>query len=57
MKLLAFIRDVGMWMFIFIFILTGAARAAFDGAFFAYFRPQWEQLLEQLPAFIKWFIT
>ncbi len=28
----------------------------FDGAFFAYFRPQWEALLEQLPEFVRWML-
>lgn len=50
------IRDVLVWWLLCIFILSGAARAAFDGAFFAFFRPQWEELVESLPEFIRWFL-
>jgi hypothetical protein len=51
-----YLRDIAMWWFFWVFILTGAARAAFDGAFFAYFRPQWEAMKDSLPEFIQWMI-
>jgi len=53
---MVFIKDALIWTVVFILVLSGAARAAFDGAFFAYFRPQWETLLDNLPDFVKWFL-
>ncbi len=51
-----FIRDTIGWAILWVFIQSGAARAAFDGAFFAYFRPEWEKMIESLPEFIKWIV-
>lgn len=49
-----FIRDLTGWTLLWMVILSGAARAAFDGAFFAFWRPQWEQMLDLLPEFLRW---
>lgn len=51
-----FILDIVGWAAFFILLMSGAARAALDGAFFAYFRPQLEAFIETLPEFIKWMI-
>lgn len=51
-----FITDILGWTFFFVFLLSGAARAAFDGALFAYFRPQLEAFIESLPEVIKWML-
>ena len=53
---MVFIKDALVWAGVFILVLSGAARAAFDGAFFAYFRPQWEALVDNLPDVVKWFL-
>lgn len=50
------ITDIMTWVAVWFFVLSGAARALFDGAFFAYFRPQWEAMIEQLPEFVRWFL-
>lgn len=47
------LRDISLWSLFWIFILSGAARAAFDGALIAYVRPQYEQLSQQL-TFLNW---
>ncbi len=48
--------SIARWTVFWFFVLTGAARALFDGAFFAYFRPQWEAMTDQLPEFIRWLL-
>lgn len=51
-----FLLDIVTWAVFWIIVLSGAMRAALDGAFFAYFRPQMEAVIEQLPEFIKWML-
>lgn len=51
-----FLTDILSWMMVFFIILSGAFKQATDGALFAYFRPQLEALVEQLPEFIQWML-
>jgi len=50
------IQDILIIALLFILFRTGAAREAFDGAFFAYFRPEWEAFVDSLPQVIKYFL-
>lgn len=50
------IWDTLGWAFFFFLFLSGAFRNAFDGAFFAYFRPAFEQIKEQLPEIIQYLL-
>ena len=51
-----FFADIAAWALVFFLFMSGIARAAFDGALFAYFRPKLEAFIEQLPEAIQWFL-
>jgi len=50
------IQDILIITFIVILFRTGTISEAFDGAFFAYFRPEWEAFIDSLPEVVKYFL-